>query len=127
MGEQAGTKLNRFMNPLAILFSIFLIGGFFFYWYELRPIHIRKQCYKDTYGKFEQWRASNKANNKEWAESKEWMIKPDRDPFYDKDPWGWWYPTGSNLSDDLMFADCLLKNGMKAELPVIEELKRLRE
>lgn len=37
-------KKIKFNHYLMFLFSIFLIG--WFYWYELRPIQTRKECFK---------------------------------------------------------------------------------
>jgi len=39
-------KLKQYKH---IILLALLILGFVFYWFQLRPTNIRKECYKDTY------------------------------------------------------------------------------
>lgn len=115
----------RRIHTIAVFIFLFLLLAGCFYWFQWRPVSIRKNCYKESYAKYEEWRNLNKSNDKnEWKQGKEWINNPENNNNSD---WGWWYPTGGSFADDLVYADCLLKHGLKAELPILNELINLKK
>lgn len=42
-------KILSFLNNWKLIIIIFLIGAGLFYWFELRPTQIRKECYRNSF------------------------------------------------------------------------------
>lgn len=101
--------------------ALALLGGWF-YWFEYRSVRIRRYCYQITFGKNEEYRKSNNSGDKEWKLGKEWISNPMTEAR--DDDWGWWYPIQSLLLLEFDYAECLLKNGMKAEIPISPLFKK---
>lgn len=110
---------------LGLLALSALIVGF--YWFQLRPQQIRKDCYNKTYKVSKDQQESNKANNKEWAPGKEWLQNPLQKGITSNSPqaeWGWYYPSKGSLADDFAFRDCLIERGLETESMRLELLKK---
>lgn len=110
-------------GKLTVILMISILASLWFYWFEYRPVRIRRYCYQTTFGKHEEQVESNKSGNKEWKPGKEWISNPMTETRDDE--WGWWYPTGADYRFfEIKYAECLLKNGMKAEIPISPLLKK---
>lgn len=88
-----------------------LIVAGWFYWFEWRPVSIKQSCYKNTFGRIEEWRMSNINGNKEWKPGKKWMPNPQQDKKYPE--WEWWYPvTNDPMEGKVLYSKCLLEKGL---------------
>lgn len=108
------TNKSRYWFVVFIL--IFILIGWF-YWFEYRPMSIRRFCYKTTYGRLSEQIKSNLAGDKNWKAGKIWMSNPMTKTI--NDDWGWWYP----IEDiETRYVRCFLLRGMKPEKPLSQIL-----
>lgn len=109
---------------LIVLLSLVLLVGLF-YWFQWRPISIRQECYKSTFTRNVDWISKNKKGDGKWDTDKKWMANPNKSWSWHKEDWGWWYPVRIDYrSIEIDYAECLLRNGMKAEIPITPLLGR---
>lgn len=84
-------------KKLLILLLIIISGAFLFYWFQIRPSEIGKECFKEVY---------SENTNLEWAEGKEWM-------YYHKGKYGWLYPYWRLQTEADTYKGCLIFRGLK--------------
>ena len=106
------TNQKKKLNLPAIIITLIVAG--WFYWFQWRPAEIRKECYQKTFSEVSREVKENKKGNKEWAEGKEWMVRPNTPWFPNSKQWGWWYPEQESfeLVED-WYEYCLHKRGLK--------------
>ena len=96
-----------------------IISVAWFGWFQLRPSLLRRYCYNNSFGKTNRWKQME-TYDKQWAPEKVWTYNPTKSASAEN--WGWFYPTDATLSTStysLWYQQCLVKNGMKAELPFL--------
>ena len=86
-------------NFLIILLGLVLILGLF-YWFQIRPTEIRKECFGEVY---------SENTNLEWAEGKEWMYYPNGK----RGEYGWLYPYWRLRTSKDIYTGCLIFKGLK--------------
>lgn len=124
INRDTGSKKMKYKNLLAIIIFLAILLAVWFYWFQYRPVSIRKMCYQESFEKYNRWIELNKSNDKtQWAPEKEWINNPKNGNNSD---WGWWYPV-KTLGADLDYSDCLLKNGLSSETPNLELINKLRK
>jgi len=106
----AFTKLSKVKNIHLIIIGL-LILGFWFFWTQIRPINIRRQCYSEVF--------TPTVKNAKWSKGKVWTILyPAYDPAkgsrFQYSFWGWSYPeTDSETSN---YKRCLIWRGSSIPL-----------
>lgn len=87
--------LNFNKKTIAAIIILLLIS--WFYWFQLRPSEIRKNCFKEVY---------SENTNLEWAKGKEWK-------YYKGGKYGWLFPYWELETLEDSYNGCLIYNGLK--------------
>ncbi|OGH14565.1 MAG: hypothetical protein A3H50_01405 [Candidatus Levybacteria bacterium RIFCSPLOWO2_02_FULL_37_10] len=108
MTEGKAKKENKKVLIIIVVMVLALLTGLF-YWFQWRPMQIRKECYKLSFGKVEGWIEEN-TKNYEWAPGKEWHALEGNA----SGKWGWKYTIPeSKETVEYWFKRCLTEKGLE--------------